>query len=72
MSGSFHLANMGRLSGGDVKEDVDLLVSGIGSAFGSNAGAVVAVLLHELPDVLQGAVEFIAEYKVRRVGTWQH
>src|SRR5580693_4498713 len=42
-----------------MKEDADLLGSGIGSAFGSDAGAVIAVLLHELPDVLQSTVEFI-------------
>lgn len=43
-----------------MEQDVDLLGSGIGDAFGSHAGTVVAVLLHELADVLQGAVELVA------------
>src|SRR5208283_1895257 len=49
--------------GGDVKEDGDLLGGGIGGAFGGDAGAVIAVLLHKLPDVLQGVVEFIGRIK---------
>ena len=59
MSGDFHLADVSRLSRRDVEEDIDLLGGRIGSAFGGNAGAVIAVLLHELPDVPQGAPEFI-------------
>ena len=63
MAGDFHLADVGRLSRRDVEEDIDLLGGGIGSAFGGDAGAVIAVLLHELADVLQGAVEFVESIK---------
>ncbi len=54
VSRDLHFADVGRLAGGDVKEDGDLLGGGIGSAFGGDARAVIAVLLHKLPDVLAG------------------
>ncbi len=59
VSRGFHFADVGGLSGRDMKEDADLLGGGIGSAFGGDAGAVISVLLHELPDVPQGSVELI-------------
>ena len=38
-------------------------VAGIGGAFGGDARAVIAVLLHELADVLQGMIEFFESMK---------
>ena len=43
-------------------EDIDLLVGRVGSAFGSDACAIIAVLLHELAHVSQGALEFVGVY----------
>ena len=59
MTGEFDLADVGRHSSSDAEEDIRLLGRGIGTAFCGDACAVISVLLHELPDVLQGAVEFI-------------
>ncbi len=42
---------------------VTLLGSGIRSAFGGDAGAVIAILLHKLADVSQGVVELIKRIK---------
>ena len=70
MAGEFDLADMGRFSSRDVDENIDLLVGGVGSAFGGDACAIIAVLLHELAHVSQGAFEFVGEYKARRVRTW--
>lgn len=72
MAGEFDLADVGGLSRGDVEKDIDLLGSGVGSAFGRDARAVVAVLLHELANVLQGTIEFVkrmqlAELKLGRI-----
>src|ERR1700693_2308488 len=47
-----------------MKEDADLLAGWSGSAFSGDAGAVIAVLLHELPHVLQGTVEGIESVKL--------
>ncbi len=63
---------MGRLSWSDVKENIYLLSSGVRRAFRSDASPVIAVLLHELTDVPQGAVEFVesvkfAELELRRI-----
>jgi len=63
MSGSFHLANVGRFSGRDVEENVHLLDSGVRSALSGDSGAIKPVLLHELPNILQSPVEFIERVK---------
>ena len=72
MAGDPDLADVGRLSRRDVEENIDLLGRRIGSAFGGDSRAVVAVLLHELADVLQGVVEFVermkfAEFELRGI-----
>jgi len=63
VAGEFDFANVGRLSSRDVEKDIDLLVGGVGGAFGGDARAVIAVLLHELANVLHGAVELVESMK---------
>ncbi len=63
MARKFDLANMGRLSSGNVEEDVDLLGSGIRGAFSSGSRAIIAVLLQQQADILQGVIEFVQSIK---------
>ncbi len=63
VAGDSHLAQMSRLARSDVEENVDLLGGGVGSGFRSNACAIIAVLLHELADILQGEVKLLRGMK---------
>lgn len=64
VAGEFDLANVGRFSSRNVDENIDLLVGGVRSAFGGDACAIIAVLLHELAHVSQGAFEFVGSIKL--------
>src|SRR5258707_8473953 len=58
---------MGGLPWSDVKKNVDLLGGGVGSAFGGDARAVIAIFLHELANILHGAVEFVASVRLSQL-----
>src|ERR1700722_2512385 len=51
--------HVGWLSWSYVNKNVDLLSCRIGRAFRGNARPIIAVLLHKLMNVLQGAVKFV-------------
>lgn len=53
-------ADVSGLTRSNVKQNAHLLGGGIGSAFRRHSRTVVAVLLHELADVLQSTVELVA------------
>ena len=59
-AGDLHLAHMCRFSGREVNDDIDLLRGRIGCTFRRHPGAVVAVFLHQLADILQRTLEFLA------------
>src|SRR5262249_42733451 len=50
-----HFPDMGRGTGRHVKQNVHLLIGWVVCALGGNARPVVAILLHPLADVVQGA-----------------
>lgn len=59
MTSEFYLADVGGLLRADVEENIDLLRGRMGSAFSGDAGTVVAILLQELTNILQGTVQFV-------------
>ena len=59
MPGDFYLSNVRRGVCRNVEKDTNLLGGCIGGAFSGDASPVIAVLLHELSNVLQGAVELV-------------
>ena len=67
VAGEFDLADVGGSPAVMWTRILTCWLAGVGSAFGGDARTIIAVLLHELPDVLQGPVEFVAWYRARRV-----
>ncbi len=64
VAGEFDLADVGRFSGADVDENIDLLVGWVGSTFSGDARAIIAILLHQLADVSEGELEFVLSMKL--------